>query len=458
MKKNFLVLALCMGAIVANATIVTDETFTDFPDNWTTTGSVTTGNARSVVDPLSYSNSGGTFCLSKQGKAVKSAHDAADKYFHVKALPDSITTGTFYLSYIYRADGEVKASNSQVLGLSETTSAAAVRLWVGKDVSVPQNKAMCRMGITRASSTSGDIQWGSELFSIDETHLIVIKYNIEDSVASLYVDPVIGGTEPVAALAVDGTKGSAKKVFKYLCLYATGNTKTYCTFGGARVSTPGAEAVAAGKDEPKEDPEYANGIIANFSDSTIWTNCLDATPTSGQFPTDTLNDYILTATAVVKSSKTLYFDKDSTEYVKFSARAHEDKSTYSASIETPWVAGVDTLFLYAQSGTDGKDFKVQYRVANGKWTDLATLTNTKTTQLHAVPVNKTNLKFKIINLTTSAQQFYYIGDTNPRMFAKHTTTGLINFKSAAKVVKSVEKGQIVIFNNGKKYSVIGTEL
>jgi len=455
MKKIFLCAAAFIAAMMVQATIVVDETFSDFPTGWNTSGSVTTGSNRSAVDSLAYSNEGGTYCLSSKGKAVKSAFDASSKYFHTKMLPDSIKTGTFYLSFIYRADGEVKASNAQVFGLSATETSAALRLWVGKDT---QDKSKCRLGITRASGTGSDVQWGSELVTVDETHLIVIKYNVEDSLATLYVDPKIGGTEPTTAFASDGIKGAAKKVFKYMCFYATGNTKTYFTMGGARVSTTWAEAVAVGKDEPKEDPSYANSIFANFGDSTIWTNRLDAAPTSGAFPTDTLNDYIFTSAAIVKSGKTMYFDEDSIEYVKFYARAHMDKNTFSASIETPWVASVDTLFLYGHSGSESKDVKIQYRVANGKWTDLITLTNTKTTQLYAVPVEKTNLKFKISNQSTSAQYFYYIGDTNPRAFAEKKSTGLMNFKATTKAVKVMENGQMVIFNNGKKYSVVGTEL
>lgn len=463
MKKHLLTLAVCLATLTASATVIVDETFTDFPAGWNTSGSVTTPATavRTQETALTYSNAGGTYVLSGQGNSVKSAFDASSAYFHTKQLPDSITSGTFYLSFIYRADGQQKQSQAQIFGLSTTETSAALRLWVGKDPAADANK--CRMGITRASGKGADVQWGSILLDINTEHLIVIKYSIEDSLATLYVNPTIEGTEPTTAFAIDGTMGVAKNKFKYMCLYATGNTKTYFTMSGVRVSTTWAEAVASGTAAPGETPDYANSLFANFTDSLVWVNPLEEAPVSGSFPSETINDYVFTATALVKANKTLYFDTDSLNFVKFHARAHMDKSTYNGSIETPWLASIDTLYLYCNAGSDGKDVKIQTRVADGNWTDFTTFTNMKTHAVYAFAMGLTNVKIRIANTTTSSQYFFYIGDTNPRAFAEHTNTdpteptGLMNFK-AESAVKTIENGQIVILKNGKKYNLLGAEL
>lgn len=459
MKKTFLSLAFCAAALCANATIVVDETFSDFPTGWTASGSVTTpatGGERASVAALTYQDANGAYVHSGVGSAVKTALDASSQYQHTKSLPNPVTTDC-YVSFLLRADGQQKQSQTQVFGLGSPSLAA--RVWIGKG-SIDATK--CRLGVTRSSGTGNDVQWGATEFATDETMLVVLKYvmTATDTIASIYVNPAIGGTEPAAPFASDNTKGAGKckKTLTNMTFYVTGSSKSYFTVGGARVCTTWAEAVAAGQSAPGETPEYANALLANFSDSILWTNRVDAAPASGSFPTDTLNDYILTATAVVKSGKTWYLDADSTEYVKFVARAHMDKNTYKGSIETPWVANVDTLYLYGHSGSDSKNFKIQTRVANGNWEDLTTLTNMKTDQLFAVPVAKTNIKLRISNETTSAQYFFYIGSTDPRTFAEHKTTTALENLQAEKAVKVIENGQLIIIKNGVRYNALGAKL
>lgn len=243
---SILLLAALMAGMTAQAEVLVEETFTDFPTGWTTSGSVTTpeGATRTQTDALTYSNEGGTYILSGKGNAVKQAYDVSNKYFHLKELTTPIKKN-FYMSFLVRPDGEQKASQSQVFGLSSSNTSAALRVWMGKDANGATDK--CRVGITRASGKGADVEWGTGLISVDEAHLFVIKYTMgeTDTVASLYVDPVLGGTEPETAWAQDGSKGGAKNSFNYLCFYSTGNTKTYNTVGGVRIATEWADLITA---------------------------------------------------------------------------------------------------------------------------------------------------------------------------------------------------------------------
>lgn len=263
MKKSFFLAATLIAGLAAQAEVLVDETFTDFPTGWETSGKVTApeGGERTKVEALVYSNEGGTYILSGQGNAVQHAYDASDKYLHTKQLETPIKQN-FYLSFLVRPDGEQKATQMQMFGLSQSNTSAALRVWMGKDHS--GDKGKCRVGITRVSGTSADVQWGTELISVNETHLFVIKYTMgeTDTVASLYIDPIIGGIEPETPWAVDGVKGWAKKQFKYLCFYSQGSSKTYCTVGGVRVATTWEDIVTATTTEMKETKVDSKAVKA----------------------------------------------------------------------------------------------------------------------------------------------------------------------------------------------------
>lgn len=424
MKKHFLLIAALAATMLAQANVIVDETFnqTDFPGTETETGWSQSGNAgendsRTIVDALTYSNEGGTYVLSEEGHGMKNSYTGGSglSLLATKSITKQ-QSGVIYLSFLYKADGAQGQANSAIFGLSPSNTSAALRIWAGRQTDEAKTSDPFRLGITRVSGTGADIQWSENTYSVDDVHLIVVKYDFVNSAASFYVDPVIGGDEPTTPAAIDDSKGTAKSAFSFLCFYSNGSNKANFITSGIRVSTTWAEAVEAAA--PAEDPDYANSLYADFSnDSTKWTS-LDNAPTSSKFPTDTLNDYILTATAIVKSGKTLYFDDNNLKYVKFTTRAHMDKINFNGSIETPWLASIETLYLYAHSGSENKNFKIQTRVANGQWEDLATITNTNTTQIFAIPVNKSNIKLRIVNMTTSAQYFYYIGDQHPEVYAQ----------------------------------------
>lgn len=457
MKKTLLFATALMVGMMAKAEVIVDETFTDFPTAWTQTGSVTTGNSRSQVAALTYSDVNGAYALSGQGNAVKTDLDVSDKYQHLKALPDTIRTDC-YVSFLLQADGQQKQSQTQVFGLG--TSSLGMRVWLGKGTA---DATKCRLGVTRSSGTGADVQWGASEFATDEPMLVVLKYTMTaagDTAAALFVNPAIGGTEPATPFAVDQVKGAGKckKNQTSMVFYTTGSSKSYFTVSGVRVATTWAEAVASGESAPGEEPNYANSLFANFTDSLTWTNRVDAAPASGEFPTDTIGDYILTSTAVVKSGKTWYLDADSTEYIKFVSRAHMDKNTYKASIEMPWVASADTLYLYGHSGSDEKGLTIQTRVANGKWTDLTTITLMKADDLYKIAVEQSAVKIRLVNATTSAEYIFYVGTVNPHLFAQHKTTPQpegLHQVSHVRATKMIENGKIVIVKGDKRYDVTG---
>ncbi len=460
MKKTFLSLAFCAAALCANATIVVDETFADFPTGWTASGSVTTpatGGERALEAALTYQDANAAYVHSGVGSAVKTALDASDKYQHTKALPSDVTSDC-YVAFLFRADNEQKQSQAQVFGLGAPSLAA--RLWVGKssstDATVKATK--CRLGVTRSSGTGADVQWGTAEVNVNETHLIVLKYTMTatDTIASIFVDPAIGGTEPAAAFASDNQMGAGKckATLKNMTFYTTGNTKSYFTVGGVRVATTWAEAVA-GKAAQQEEVTYADALLANFGDSTLWINRLDAAPAEAAFPTDTLNGYVLTSTAVVKSGKTDTIDN---KQIKFYARAHMDKKNYNPSIVTPFVQGYTTLYVYGHSGSDTKDVKVETRRANESWQDCQVLTFMRADAVYTVTIPD-SVQVRLSNTTNSAIYVYYIGTAHPKdaVGVSLNPSALENVQ-AEKAVKVIENGQLFIIKNGVRYNALGAKL
>ena len=456
MKKQFLTLALCAATIVANATIIVNETFsydslTAEGSGWTQSGSVTSGNGRTLTKALTYQNAGGEYALSGKGKAVQQNYSVGDTYIATKTIGKQ-QEGVIYLTYLYKADGNQTQSNSAVFGLSGSNTSAALRVWVGKNSEGKGDPF--RMGITRASGKGADVQWSESTYTVSDVHLVVVKYDFANKAASLYVDPKLGAAEPETPAAVDSKMGEAKTSFSYLCFYATGSSKANFLVSGVRVSTTWEEAVEAVAAEP--EPSVAT-VNTDFNDGTwgevVAKNTDDKYEiTSGNFPSNTINGFILTKAFIGQGSIT-----DATTEIEYTNRIVVDKLSQGGMVTTPLLTNVGSVEVVLTTGSDGKKVSIQYFDNESMtWKDCEkTFTGTKAVMVKKYQLNRTQpTKIRIVNADSGTLYIWKIATTA----YGETPTAIEGTTTPAKAVKRIVNGQLVIDRDGVLYNVMGMPL
>ena len=375
MKRVFLSLLFALTTISLSATVVIDETFavadniTNLADatDWTTTGTLTTGDGRVILStPLEYSNTGGEYVLSSEGKAVQNIYTEGTNYIAYKQIT-KVNSGVVYMSYLYKGDGNQGQSQSEIIGLANGTSNSSVKAWAGKQAD--QTKNPFRLGVTRISTTGGEIQWcDAPTIEANTVTLVVLKYDFDTQAASLFINPTIGSTEEPTANAIDSDKGTAKTSLAYLMFKHNGKSAANFTVGGVRVSTTWAEAVAKKNTDPI-DVETTERVNTNFNDGT-WGEISSSAYASGTFPSDTINGFELSAAGMQTGSIT-YSDTDE----RFTNRISIDKNANSGMVTLPAVANAAQIVVYASSGAADKALKLQrYNFSTEQWSEVATYT------------------------------------------------------------------------------------
>lgn len=373
MKRVFLSLLFALTTISFSATVVIDETF-DYEaenlsevDSWATTGTLTTGDGRVILStPLEYSNTGGEYVLSGEGKAVQNIYTEGTNYIAYKQIT-KVNSGVVYMSYLYKGDGNQGQSQSEIIGLANGTSNSSVKAWAGKQAD--QTKNPFRLGVTRISTTGSDIQWCDDLtIAANTVTLIVLKYDFGTQAASLFINPTIGSTEEPTANAIDSDKGTAKTSLAYLMFKHNGKSVANFTVSGIRVSTTWAEAVAQKNTDPI-DVETIERVNTNFNDGT-WGEISASAYASGSYPSGTINGFEFSAAGMQSGSITC---TDADE--RFTNRISIDKNTNSGMVTLPAVASAAQIVVYASSGTADKALKLQkYNYSTERWSDVATYT------------------------------------------------------------------------------------
>lgn len=265
MKKHLLFVAALAAGMALNAEVKLTETF-DYTvgdaigtvEGWTTTGDITEGEGR-IVDAtiLTYSNTGGEYIHSGEGKSLKHNYasnkkDGKNGQQYISSRTFTKVVSTVYLSYMYKPDGKQSQSNGELLGLSSGETSPSARPWTGKLASGTTDGTVYRFGLTRQAGTSDEIVWGTTSYSIDETVLLVLKYEINetDTIASLFINPTIGTTEEPTADLVAATDGAGRKSINSIMFRNQGASKSNYYASGVRVSTTWAEAVAKKSEGP----------------------------------------------------------------------------------------------------------------------------------------------------------------------------------------------------------------
>ncbi|MDO9634090.1 MAG: alpha/beta hydrolase fold domain-containing protein [Paludibacter sp.] len=277
MRKVTLFIVISLITLLSNATVLIDETFNYTVSKlaeeatWTTAGTLTTGTGRSIVtSALTYSDAGKTYILSGVGNTLNSDISSASDYKSYKPFsPSPINSGAVYLSFLYKADVAQGQTNSEVMGLADGISQGP-RLWAGKG---SVNAANYRFGLTRGSTTSATIIWGTEEFAdVSETMLVIIKYDFATTTASVFINPTLGSVEEPVADIIDNTTTTIRTKLDNLWFRSQGTSAVKFNVGGIRVATTWAEVVAD-RNTPKLAAPTVNsateitgeGFTANWS-------------------------------------------------------------------------------------------------------------------------------------------------------------------------------------------------
>jgi len=128
----------------------------------------------------------------------------------------------------------------------------------------------------------------------------------------------------------------------------------------------------SGGQEPEPDPETRTAydkVVTDFSDGT-WGVISPSLPTSGTYPTDTINDFILNKAVVYTGSTT---DKSGEKHVN---RIGIDKKANGGNLELPWLKTVGQVEIHAAVGTVGNTFNIDEYI-NNEWTPLQTFSAIK---------------------------------------------------------------------------------
>ena len=269
----------------------------------------------------------------------------------------------------------------------------------------------------------------------------------------LYVDPILGAAEPETPAAVDSTKGAARTYLNNLCFYATGKSIANFLVSGVRVSTTWEEAVEAVATEP--EPTVAT-VNTDFNDGTwgeiVKKNGSGYDITSGNFPSDTINGFILTKAFVGEGSIT-----DATTEIKYTNRIVVDNQSQGGMVTTPLLTNVGSVEVVLNTGSDGKKVSIQYFDNESMtWKDCEeNLTSTKAVMVKKYQLNRTQpTKIRIVHADSGALYIWKIATT----VYGETPTAIEGTTTPAKAVKRIVNGQLVIDRDGVLYNVMGMPL
>ena len=400
-------------------------------EGWTTAGNMTEGEGRIVNDlTLSYTDAAGEYILSG-GKSLKHnyASNKVDgkngkQYVSYHGF-EKVESGAVYLTYMYKADGAQKQSNSELLGLTSDVKNPTARPWVGKIASDATGNTF-RFGLTMRSGTSADVVWGTTAYSIEDVVLLVLKYDLASPKASLFINPTLGTTvEPTADL-VDTNDTLPRTNIDHVMFRNQGASKANYFVGGVRVSTTWAEAVAI---KPQE--ESIARVNTNFDDGT-WGEIATTAYASGSYPSNTINGWQLDKAGMQSGSVTCAATGE-----KFENRIVIDKKEKGGVVTLPTLTSAAQIVIYASAGTENKAMTLQsYNYKTAEWEDVATYTFAEKATCYRFITNLTGdglTRLRIANADGSAKNVWKVITyvTEPTYLLAPTLLGVANVTAHA---------------------------
>jgi len=285
MKKITLLVSFLVVALFVNAQILLDETF-NYPvaslinePTWTNTAAANTAVIGTIgnlsADPLSYGDANGMYALSGVGKLVTSDYTSGGNDFKVVKAMTPTSSGVIYMSLLFKPGVAQGQSNCEIMALSIAGSNGP-KVLIGKGATTVTN---FRFATTRASSSSADYKFGPTEFSdINQTFLLVVKYDWTAKTASLFVNPVIGSsTEPTPEVIDNNSAKDVTAAIDGIRFRCNGSSAARFQVSGVRVSTTWAAAV--GKQVAELLPPTANAAtdLTNNGFNAHWNTVTNAT-------------------------------------------------------------------------------------------------------------------------------------------------------------------------------------
>ncbi len=157
-----------------------------------------------------------------------------------------LTSGNVYYAALVNIDS-AKATGDYFLHSfsSSSTTSNLNRVYVKK-----ASNGNLAFGILKGS-TATSLVWTDSVYALSTTHLVVLKVQIvagaTNDIPSLFVNPVINGTEPSAnVVASDITSADYTSIDKVVIRQGSPSSCPKLTFDGLRVATTWNEAVGTG--------------------------------------------------------------------------------------------------------------------------------------------------------------------------------------------------------------------
>lgn len=283
MKKIFTILGVIAVSAFANAQLMYEPfNFTGSlsgQNGWTTHSGSTPGQITTSTGSLSY-----TGLSSSLGNsiAVSTANtEDVNKGFAAQ------TTGSVYYSALISAQNTTgttanSATGDYLLhlgtystGTNPSLSLFQARIYVRKGVGTDT----VNYGILNNSGGTAAPSFASADFPINQTVLLVVKYNIATNTASLFVNPSTGSTEPTTASATNNTgTTAAPAMVDYFCLREGSSTGNF-QIDEVRVGTTFAQvtpsAVLAVVDLNKSKSNFVKNTFVKNEEITFGTDVKD---------------------------------------------------------------------------------------------------------------------------------------------------------------------------------------
>ena len=174
--------------------------------------------------------------------------------------------------------------------------------------------------------------------------------------------------------------------------------------------------------------------------------------TSGNFPSNTINGFILTKAFIGQGSIT-----DATTEIEYTNRIVVDKLSQGGMVTTPLLTNVGSVEVVLTTGSDGKKVSIQYFDNESMtWKDCEkTFTGTKAVMVKKYQLNRNQpTKIRIVNADSGTLYIWKIATTA----YGETPTAIEGTTTPAKAVKRIVNGQLVIDRDGVLYNVMGTTL
>ena len=258
--------AVMLATTAAGAAPLLEENFSFTGDltanGWTQSGAGTPTIA-TASPGLIYSGYAGSDLGNAAGFAAVAGQDVSKSF-------TSVNSGSVYLAFLL--NGTSVGSGAYFVELGQAQA--------GMNCNFHARSATggFNVGISKAGSAT----WGSAVYSLNTTYLVVMKYTFVSGSSNdemkLWINPAIGGIEPTADVTTtSGTDGAASLGYLQIQQYST--SQAAGRIDGIRIATTWADAVASGAPPtiPVEPVATAGTSVSSTGFQANWNASSGAT-------------------------------------------------------------------------------------------------------------------------------------------------------------------------------------